>query len=81
MSITIEGLSVPENCFRCFASSWYDFGGGVRGFHCRAIPNDSYIVSNVEGRSKRRDDCPIRDASKMYDDLEKAYQLIGELIE
>lgn len=59
MSIKIEGLSIPDNCFRCFASHWYDFGGKIVGFQCRALPMDTKIISNCEGRTKRRDDCPI----------------------
>lgn len=60
MSIKIDGVSVPENCFRCFASHWYNFGGPVAGFRC-GILNDGKTVSSCEGRSKRRDDCPIRE--------------------
>ena len=58
-SIEIKGVSVPENCFRCFASSWYNFGGEVAGFRCNALPFSNKIISNCEGRAKRRDDCPI----------------------
>lgn len=58
MSIKIDGVSVPENCFRCFASHWYNFGGEVSGFMC-GILEGGKIVSNCDGRSKRRDDCPI----------------------
>lgn len=58
MSIMIDGVSVPLNCFRCFASHWYNFGGMVVGFECR-VKNDGKIISNCEGRAKRRDDCPI----------------------
>ena len=58
-SIKIEGVAIPENCFRCFASSWYNFGGPVVGFKCKALPRSDKVVSNCEGRSKRRDDCPI----------------------
>ena len=39
MSIKIDGVSVPENCFRCFASHWYNFGGSVAGVRC-GILND-----------------------------------------
>ena len=59
IGIKIDGLSLPENCFRCFASYWYDFGEIV-GFQCRAIPMDTKIISNCEARTKRRDDCPIK---------------------
>ena len=60
MSIVIDELHMPENCFRCFASRWYNFGTNTVGFLCEALPNDSKIISNSEGRSKRRDDCPLR---------------------
>ena len=59
MSIIIKGLSMPDNCFRCPASRWYNFGGKIRGFLCEALPNNTKIISNCEGRSKRRDDCPL----------------------
>lgn len=57
--IIVRGAKMPENCFRCFASKWYDFGGQVAGFRCGAIPCDSKIISNVKGRSGRRADCPL----------------------
>jgi len=59
MGIKIEELSMPENCFRCFASHWYDFGGKIVGFRCGALPKSNKIISNCEGRTKRRDDCPF----------------------
>lgn len=58
-AVIVKGARMPKNCFRCFASCHYDFGGESRGFQCRALPHDRKIVSNVEGRSKRRDDCPL----------------------
>lgn len=64
MSIKIDRLSVPKNCFQCFASRWYDFGGKIRGFQCKALPMDTKIISNCEGRSQRREDCPIRDVDE-----------------
>ena len=57
--IKIDGLSLPENCFRCFASYWNGFGEVV-GFQCRALPMDTKIISNCEARTKRRDDCPMK---------------------
>ena len=67
IGIKIEGLLIPDNCFRCFASHWYDFGGNTVGFDCKAIPNNTKIISNYEGRTKRRDDCPIKNINiKMY---------------
>ena len=60
MGIYIKGLSLPENCFHCFASSWYDFGGNDRGFRCKALPLDTKTISNCKGRTKRRDDCPLQ---------------------
>lgn len=61
MGVFIADATLPKNCFRCFASYWQDFGGENRGFRCRAIPNDCTMVSNCEGREKRRDDCPLID--------------------
>lgn len=58
-ALIIKGAKMPENCFRCFASNWYNFGGQVAGFMCGAIPCDTKIISNVEGRSGRRADCPL----------------------
>ena len=59
MAVKINNLSMPENCFRCFASSWYNFGGKIAGFRCKALPMDTKIFSNCEGRTKRRDNCPL----------------------
>lgn len=59
MAIKIEGLDIPANCFRCFASHWYNFGGKVAGFRCGALPRSNKIISNCEGRTKRRNDCPL----------------------
>lgn len=59
MGTFIAGAMPPNNCFRCFASHWQDFGGENRGFRCKAIPNDCRMVPNCEGREKRRDDCPL----------------------
>lgn len=59
MSIEIDGVSLPKNCFRCFASHHYEFGV-IAGFQCRAIPMDTKIISNCEARAKRRDDCPLK---------------------
>ena len=59
MGLYIEGAKLPDNCFRCFASRWYDFCGEERGFRCGALPNDRKTVSNCEAREKRRDDCPL----------------------
>lgn len=60
--VQINGVSIPDNCFRCFASGWYNFGGKDAGFRCRLL-SDSKIVSNCEGRAKRRDDCPLSTGS------------------
>lgn len=57
--VLVQGVKLPENCFRCFASYWQDFGCEPHGFQCRAIPNDQKIISNCEGRSGRRSDCPL----------------------
>lgn len=57
--VQIKGVSIPDNCFRCFASHWYNCGGKEAGFQCKALPGDSKIISNCEGRAKRRDDCPL----------------------
>lgn len=57
--VQINGIHLPDSCFRCFASQWYNHGGKEAGFMCRALPGDSKIVSNCEGRAKRRDDCPL----------------------
>lgn len=59
IGIEIDGLSLPESCFKCFAAHWYDYGGIV-GYQCRAIPMDTKIISNCEARAKRRDDCPLK---------------------
>ena len=59
MSIIIENMSVPKCCFRCPLSHWYD-SGWVAGFTCGAL-KDSKVISNCEGRAKRRDDCPIKE--------------------
>lgn len=61
MGVKIPGVAMPDNCFRCFASNWYNFGGKVAGFQCRALPHSSKIISNCEGRAKRRDDCPLKE--------------------
>lgn len=58
-AVVVKGVTMPENCFRCFASYWYDFGGETHGFRCGAIPNDCKTISNCEGRSGRRPDCPL----------------------
>ena len=60
MSIIISGVSIPINCFRCFASSWYNFGGSEVGFRCNLMPQDTKLISNCEGRTKRRDNCPLQ---------------------
>lgn len=57
--LQISGIHLPSSCFRCFASQWYNQGGKDAGFMCKAIPGDSKIVSNCEGRAKRRADCPL----------------------
>lgn len=48
---------VPENCFRCFASRFENYGV-VAGFRCNLLWTEG-LVSNCEGRSKRRENCPI----------------------
>lgn len=60
-ALIIRGAKMPDNCFRCFASKWYDFGGQTAGFRCGAMPLNSKIISNVEGRSSRRADCPLEE--------------------
>lgn len=62
-ALVLGGAKIPKNCFRCFASHWYDFGGKYVGFMCRALPCDSKIISNCEGRSRRRSDCPLIDVT------------------
>ena len=59
MGIEIDGLPLPKNCFKCFASYWCDLGS-IAGYKCRAIPIDTKIISNCEARAKRRDDCPLK---------------------
>ena len=59
MGIEIYGLSLPNSCFKCFASHWYDYGG-IAGYQCMAIPMDTKIISNCEARTKRRDDCHLK---------------------
>lgn len=49
---------MPDNCFRCAASEWFDFGEKEHGYRCRAI-HDLKVVSNVEARDHRRTDCPL----------------------
>lgn len=58
MSVRIDGVTVPENCFRCFASQWTS-DGQVAGYKCRALPKEQTMVSINDARTKRREDCPI----------------------
>lgn len=58
-ALIIMGAKMPKNCFRCFASKWYNFGGQVAGFRCGAMPRSNKIITNIEGRSGRRADCPL----------------------
>lgn len=58
MSVRVDGVSMPENCFRCFASQWTSDGQNA-GYKCRALPKGHAMVSIVDARSKRREDCPI----------------------
>lgn len=62
MGVKVNGVKMPENCFRCFASYWYNFGGKVAGFQCKAL-HDGRVITNCEGRSKRRDDCPLQEVT------------------
>ncbi len=61
MAIIIETMTVPKSCFTCPLSHWYDCGHKV-GFSCGAL-HDAKIVTNCEGRAKRRDDCPIMECA------------------
>lgn len=56
MSALYVPAKMPENCFRCFASRFENYG--VRaGFRCNLLPDK--LISNCEGRSKRRKNCPL----------------------
>ena len=59
MAIVIESLSMPNSCFKCPLSHWYDSGWKV-GFSCGAL-HDSKVITNCEGRARRRDDCPLKE--------------------
>lgn len=59
MAVIIEDLNVPSSCFKCPLSHWYD-SGWKAGFSCGAL-HDAKIISNCEGREKRRVDCPIKE--------------------
>lgn len=54
----IPGASLPENCFKCPAHEWYDFGGKNHGYQCPLL-RTTEAISNCEARSKRRDNCPL----------------------
>lgn len=58
MGIYIKGMEMPENCFKCPAHEWYDFGGENHGYQC-PILRTTKAVSNCEARTKRRDNCPM----------------------
>ena len=58
-AVVVPGIEMPKSCFRCFASYWYEYGGPDAGFMCKALPLDSKILSNCEGRNGRRPDCPL----------------------
>ena len=57
--IVITNVEMPRNCFRCPAKEHYDFGGEIRGWKCGVL-HDGKIVSNVEARNHRRNDCPLK---------------------
>ena len=61
MSVFIEGMTMPKCCFKCPLSHWYDNGWKV-GFQCGALlPKDCSVISNCQGRSERRKNCPIKE--------------------
>lgn len=47
---------MPQNCFRCFASRFENCAEKA-GFRCNLLFDE--IVTNCEGREKRRDNCPL----------------------
>ena len=56
--LLIRGMELPENCFKCPAHEWYDFGGKNHGYQC-PILRTTKAISNCEARTKRRDNCPL----------------------
>lgn len=57
MEIIIIPAKMPKNCFRCFASRFENCTEKA-GFRCNLLLHDG-IVTNCEGREKRRDNCPL----------------------
>lgn len=56
MEILIISAKMPDNCFRCFASRFENYTEKA-GFRCNLLPDG--IVTNCEGREKRRENCPL----------------------
>lgn len=56
--VLIKGMDLPENCFKCPAHEWFDFGGENHGYQC-PILRTTKCISNCEARTKRRDNCPM----------------------
>ena len=61
MAIFIENAKVPESCWKCPASHYFDLQTDTvpHGYKCGFL-NDEKIITQCEAKERRREDCPIR---------------------
>ncbi len=66
MGVYFKDMRMPENCFRCPAHEWYDFGGKDHGYKCAAMvvgnPQYGKVISNCDARMRRMEHCPAMPA-------------------